>query len=317
MSIDSVLLTGAAGFIGFHIAKTLLENGNQVIGIDNLNDYYSPKIKMDRLEILNKNSRFKFYKQNVEDSIEIKEKPDIICHLAAQAGVRYSIENPLIYEKSNMLGTLNIFEFARKNKIKSVVYASSSSVYGNTKELPFNECQKLDSPVSLYAATKKANELYAHVYSTLFDINMVGLRFFTVYGQWSRPDMALFKFTKNILEEKPIDIYNYGKMKRDFTYVDDIVNGTLSALNKADSLKFEIFNLARGQSVELLDFVEEIEKNAGKKAIRNNLPLQAGDVLETSADISKAKNMLDYNPKTSIKEGIKNFVEWYKEYYKC
>src|SRR3989344_6466273 len=264
-----ILLTGAAGFIGFHTAKVLLERGDEVIGIDNLNDYYDPRIKLDRLEILKRDSKFKFYKQNIEDPIEIKEKIDIICHLAAQAGVRYSLENPFAYEKSNMLGTLNIFEFARHNNIKNVVFASSSSVYGNEKEFPFKETQKLDTPISLYAATKKANELYAHVYHHLFGINMIGLRFFTVYGPWGRPDMALFTFTKNILEGKPIDVYNNGKMKRDFTYVDDIVSGVLASLDNVETLKFEMFNLGRGEQVELLDFINEIEKNLDKKATKN------------------------------------------------
>ncbi len=313
MPQKTILLTGAAGFIGFHTGRALLERGEEVIGIDNINDYYDPKIKLARLKILKKYPKFKFYKQNIEDPIKIKEKIDIICHLAAQAGVRYSLENPFAYEKSNMLGTLNIFEFARHNKIKTIVYASSSSVYGNEKELPFKESQKLDTPISLYAATKKANELYAHVYHHLFGINMTGLRFFTVYGPFGRPDMALFNFTKNILEGKPIDVYNNGKMKRDFTYVEDIVSGIIASIDK--EYPFEIFNLARGEQAELMDFIKEIEKNLKKQAIKNFMPMQAGDVPETSADISKAKKLLGYNPKTSIKEGIKKFLEWYKGYF--
>lgn len=233
--------------------------------------------------------------------------------MAAQAGVRYSIENPFAYEKSNMLGTLNIFEFARNNKIKSVVYASSSSVYGNEKELPFKESQKLDTPISLYAATKKANELYAHVYHHLFNINMTGLRFFTVYGPWGRPDMALFKFTDNIIKDKPIEVYNNGEMKRDFTYVDDIVSGVVASIDK--EYPFEVFNLARGECVELNDFISEIELNLNKNAKRILMPMQQGDVPETSADTNKAKILLGYEPKTSVKQGINNFISWYNDYY--
>ena len=309
----SILITGAAGFIGFHTAKTLLERGDTVIGIDNLNDYYDPKLKQARLEILEKYPNFKFYKSDISEEIPVKEYIDVICHLAAQAGVRYSLENPKAYEKSNMLGTLNIFEFARQNKIKTVVYASSSSVYGNSKEIPFTESQKLDTPISLYAATKKANELYAYVYHHLYGINMTGLRFFTVYGPWGRPDMALFKFTKNILNNKPIDVYNNGDMKRDFTYVDDIVSGIISSIDHA--YPFEIFNLARGESIPLTEFIKEIEKNT-KPAEKNMLPMQPGDVSETFGDISLAKEKLDYSPQTSVAEGVKNFINWYKEFYK-
>jgi len=311
----TILLTGAAGFIGFHTAKALLERGDNVIGIDNLNNYYDPKLKTARLSILKKYPNFVFYKQNIEDDIKVKEKIDIICHLAAQAGVRYSIENPLIYEKSNMLGTLNIFEFARNNKINSIVFASSSSVYGNNNEVPFKESMQLDNPISLYAATKKANELYSYVYHHLFGINMIGLRFFTVYGPWGRPDMALFKFTKSILENKPIEVFNNGNLKRDFTYVDDIVSGVISAIDKVDKLKYEIINLGRGEPIKLMDFIKEIESATKKKAELKMLPNQAGDVNQTFADISNAKDFLGYEPKTSIKKGIYEFVEWYKEYY--
>ena len=309
-----ILLTGAAGFIGFHTSKALLERGNAVIGIDNLNNYYDPKLKLARLKILKKYPKFTFYKADIAKELPIKEHIDVICHLAAQAGVRYSLENPKLYEKSNMLGTLNIFEFARKNKIKSVIYASSSSVYGNSKKTPFTESQKLNTPISLYAATKKANELYAYVYHHLYGINMTGLRFFTVYGSFGRPDMALFKFTKNILKDKPIDVYNFGKMKRDFTYIDDIIDGTIKAIDKAYA--FEIFNLAKGEPIKLTSFIEEIEKNTKKKAKKNLLPMQPGDVSETFGDITKAKAKLGYNPKTSISKGIKIFINWYKEFYK-
>jgi len=312
--MKTILVTGAAGFIGFHTAKKLLERGDKIIGIDNLNDYYDVSLKEARLNILKKFQNFSFYKKDISEEIKVQEKIDSICHLAAQAGVRYSIENPLVYEISNSLGTLQVFEFARKNKIKTIVYASSSSVYGNNPHAPFKETMQLDKPISLYAATKKSNELYAYTYHHLFGINMTGLRFFTVYGPWGRPDMAPFKFTKNILEGKEIDVYNNGKMQRDFTYVEDIVSGIVSALDK--EYAFEIFNLARGESVELMSFIRAVEEAAGKKAKINFKPMQPGDVLLTSGDISKAKKMLDYNPKTSIGEGIKNFVNWYKEYYK-
>ncbi len=308
--MKTILVTGGAGFIGFHISKKLLERGDKVVGIDNLNDYYDVFLKEARLKELKKFENFKFYKQDISEGIKINEKIDIICHLAAQAGVRYSIEHPLIYEKSNMLGTLQVFEFARHNKIASVIYASSSSVYGNNYKVPFKETMQLDKPISLYAATKKANELYAHVYHNLYGINMTGLRFFTVYGPWGRPDMALFKFTKKILEGKPIDVYNSGKMKRDFTYIDDIVQGIILALDKECPL--EVFNLARGETTELIDFIKAIENSTGKVADKNMMPMQAGDVLSTSGDISHAKEVLGYEPKTSIREGVKNFVEWYK-----
>jgi UDP-glucuronate 4-epimerase len=233
--------------------------------------------------------------------------------LGAQAGVRHSIENPLAYEKSNCLGTLQIFEFARKNKIKTVVYASSSSVYGNCKNPPFKETENISEPISLYAATKRSNELYAYTYHHLFGINMTGLRFFTVYGPWGRPDMAPFKFTKSIIEGKTIDVYNEGKMKRDFTYIEDIVNGIILALEK--EYPYEIFNLARGEEIELMDFIKTIEKVTKKDAKINFMPLQDGDVLLTSGDITYAKEKLRYNPKVSIEEGMKKMVEWYEEHY--
>jgi len=314
MPSKTILLTGCAGFIGFHTAKAILERGDKVIGIDNLNDYYDVNLKLARLEILKKYPNFIFYKLDIEKPIEIKEKIDTICHLAAIAGVRHSLSNPAAYELTNNLGTLNVFEFARHNNIKNIVFASSSSVYGNTKEFPFNENQKLDTPISFYAATKKANELYAYAYHHLFGINMTGLRFFTVYGPYGRPDMALFIFTKAISEGKPINLYNNGNMKRDFTYVDDIVSGILTAIDK--SYLFEIINLSGGRDVRLMEFVNEIEKNLNKKAIINFMPMQPGDIEESPSNISKAKKLLNYSPKISIEEGIKKFVNWYKEYYK-
>lgn len=309
-----ILITGSAGFIGYHTTKTLLERGEKIIGIDNLNDYYSVELKKARLQKLQQHKNFTFYKQDISEGIKIKEKPQKIIHLAAQAGVRYSIENPLIYEKSNNLGTLQVFEYARQNNIKQIIYASSSSVYGNMKRTPFSEEMQLDKPISLYASTKKNNELVAHTYHHLYGIKMTGLRFFTVYGPYGRPDMAIFKFTKNILEEKEIEVYNNGDMQRDFTYIDDIVQGVISSLDK--ELDFEIINLARGQTIKLTKFIEAIENATGKKANKNNKEMQPGDVYQTAGDITKAKKLLNYKPKTNIEEGVKKFVEWYKEYYK-
>ncbi|MDD4353558.1 MAG: GDP-mannose 4,6-dehydratase [Candidatus Nanoarchaeia archaeon] len=311
----TILVTGAAGFIGFHTSKALLERGDKVIGIDNINDYYNVQLKEDRLKILKENPNFKFYKLDFSEGLnEVIEQIDAICHLGAQAGVRYSITNPLIYEKYNTLGTLKVFEFAREKNIKSVIFASSSSVYGNCTNPPFKEDYNISTPISLYAATKISNELFAYTYHKLFGINMTGLRFFTVYGPYGRPDMALFNFTKKILNNEVIDVYNNGEMKRDFTYVDDIVDGILLSIDKNHS--FEIFNLARGESVNLMDFIKALEKALDKKAKINFMPLQSGDVLLTSGDISKAKSLLGYEPKVSIEQGVKEFVDWYKNYSK-
>ncbi len=313
-----VLITGSAGFIGFHTAKTLLNRGDKVIGLDSLNNYYDVSLKNKRNKVLKNNTNYNFYKANIADkkklfSIIEKEKPEKILNLAAQAGVRYSLENPFIYEESNLKGFLNILEGCRQFKINDLVYASSSSVYGVNAKIPFSEIDRVDQPISLYAATKKSNEEMAFVYHHLYKINVTGLRFFTVYGPYGRPDMALFSFTKNILENKEIQLFNYGKMKRDFTYIDDIVKGIISALDTP--FPCEVFNLARGESQELSNFVKEIEKNCGKKAKTKLMPMQQGDVLITSGNISKAKKMLGYTPKTNIKKGIKQFVEWYKKYY--
>jgi UDP-glucuronate 4-epimerase len=310
--MKKILITGAAGFIGFHVSKKLLEEGYEIIGIDNLNDYYDVKLKEDRLKILEENPQFSFERKDISEELDI-ERADAIIHLAAQAGVRYSIENPLAYEKSNNLGTLQVFEYARKNNIKTVVYASSSSVYGNMKDAPFKESYQLDKPISLYAATKKNNELVAYTYHHLYGINMTGLRFFTVYGPWGRPDMALFKFTEKILKEDEIEVYNNGEMHRDFTYIDDIVTGVVSALK--NNYPYEVFNLARGETVKLTKFVEAIEDATGKKARIRYEKLQPGDVLITSGDITHAKEKLGYEPKTSVREGVQNFVKWYREYY--
>jgi len=314
------LITGCAGFIGFHLSKKLLEEGGFVIGIDNLNNYYDPQLKKERLKILEQYDNFSFSQVDIADYQELEKvfkeySPEKVCHLAAQAGVRYSLTHPFVYEKTNMLGFLNILELMRKYKIKNIVFASSSSVYGGIKKIPFKEDMNINKPISLYAATKAANELYAHVYHHLYGINAIGLRFFTVYGPWGRPDMALFLFTKAILENKPIKVFNYGKMKRDFTYIDDIINGIVSSLNKVSKLGYEIFNLGCSSQVKLMDFIKAIEEELGKKAKKNMLPLQAGDVLQTYADVSKAKRLLGYQPKVKIKKGVKKFIKWYKEYY--
>jgi len=310
-----VLVTGTAGFIGFHTAKKLLDEGNRVIGIDYMNNYYDIRLKEKRNNILLENKNYTFYKQNIcnykkIDDIMKKEKPQAIIHLAAQAGVRYSLTNPWAYKNSNSLGTLNIFEGAKNNNIKRVIFASSSSVYGLNNKIPFSEEDKTDAPISPYAASKKYNELLAHSYNHLYDIETAGLRFFTVYGPWGRPDLALFKFVKNILLDKPIELYNNGEMGRDFTYVDDIVSGITGALNKKD-LKYEIYNLGGDNPVKLMKFVELIQENIVKKVVINYMPMQPGDVKETYADISKARREIGYEPKIDIKEGISIFCSWF------
>jgi len=314
------LVTGSAGFIGFHLSQKLLEENHQVIGVDNLNNYYDPTLKKARLEILKKHPNFSFYQLDIAEFASLEKvfaenKIDKVCHLAAQAGVRYSLENPHIYEQSNMVGFLNLLELMRQYKVKDLVYASSSSVYGGIKEIPFKEEAKINQPISLYAATKAANELYAHVYHHLYGLNTIGLRFFTVYGPWGRPDMALFLFTKAILENQPIKVFNQGQMKRDFTYVDDIVSGIVAALDKVSSLGYEVFNLGCADPVNLLDFIKTIEESLGKKAKKEFLPLQPGDVPNTYADINKAQKLLGYQPKIKIKEGVGKFIDWYCKYY--
>lgn len=308
----TILITGAAGFIGFHLSKALLLKGYNVIGLDNLNDYYDVNLKNSRLKILNEIPNFIFYKMDISEGLKIKEKIDIICHLGAHPGIRPSMANPVLYEKSNILGTLQVFEYARKNNINQIVYASSSSVYGNNKNQPLKEEYENNKQLSLYAATKKTNEILAYVYYENYKINMTGLRFFTVYGPYGRPDMAIYKFVKNILENKEIDIYNHGEMKRDFTFIEDIINGILKAIEK--NYEFEIFNLGRGESVYLMDLVKIIETYLGKQAKINYLPMQKGEALETLADITKAKKMLDYAPSISINEGVKEFIDWYSKY---
>lgn len=314
-----MLVTGAAGFIGFHVAKRLLERGDTVVGVDNLNPYYDVNLKNARMGILKNFDQFSFYREDIQNldvmqGIFQRHEPGVICNLAAQAGVRYSLKDPFSYEKSNLEGFLNLLELARAQGVENFVYASSSSVYGNNKKIPFSVEDRVDTPVSLYAATKKANELIAHAYSHLYGIPCTGLRYFTVYGPWGRPDMALFLFTDAILNNRPINVYNYGKMRRDFTYIDDIVEGTVAALDRR--VPYEIFNLGNSSSVELMDFIGALEEELGKKAEKNMMPIQPGDVPETSADIEKSRQLLGFSPKTSVKVGIRNFVAWYREYYK-
>lgn len=317
--MQKILITGGAGFIGAHAAKKLIEEKYEVVIIDNLNDYYDPKLKKDRLKIFLGGLKFKFYKADISnykqlEKIFTRHKFDCICHLAAQAGVRYSLTNPWLYEKTNIAGTLNLLELAKINKIKKFVFASSSSVYGGNTKLPFSETDPVDKPVSFYAATKKSGELLAYAYHSLYGIKVCGLRFFTVYGPWGRPDMAYFKFIDLIRKNKPIEIYNHGKMKRDFTYIDDIVSGVVSAIK--NTFDFEIINLGNNRPKELGRLIFLLEKHFGKIAKKKYLPMQAGDVIATWANINKAKQLLNYNPAVSLEEGVKKFIAWYKNYYK-
>ncbi len=314
----TTLVTGSAGFIGFHVAKKLLDEGEEVIGLDSLNDYYSQQLKKDRNSILKKYEDYTFYHENLcnyEKLEDIFEENDIerICHLAAQAGVRHSIEDPHAYQKSNLEGFTNILEIARYNDVDNLVYASSSSVYGGNEKIPYEVGDEVMKPISYYAATKVANEAMAHSYSHLYDLPTSGLRFFTVYGPWGRPDMAMFKFTDLIMDDEPIDVYNHGDMRRDFTYIDDIVDGVVACLD--NPFEYEIFNLGNNTPVQLLEFIEILEEALGKEAEKNMMPMQPGDMKETYADLSKSKEKLGYEPKTGIKEGIKKFVDWYEEYY--
>ncbi len=343
-----ILVTGTAGFIGFHLANRLLERGDEVVGLDSINDYYDVNLKYGRLKVAGiekenieygktvcskKYSNYKFIKLNLEDKEGVnklfkEEKFDKVCHLAAQAGVRYSLENPDAYIQSNIVGHMNILEAVRHNEVQALSYASSSSVYGLNKKQPFSTDDNVDHPISLYAATKKADELMSHTYSYLYNIPTTGLRFFTVYGPWGRPDMALFKFVKNILEDKPIDVYNYGEMQRDFTYIDDIVEGVIRVIDNppkgnsqwdgrpSESIApYKVYNIGRGKPVKLMDFIEAIEETIGKKAKKNLLPMQPGDVPSTWADTTALERELGYKPKVDVKEGIKKFVEWYMEFY--
>ena len=332
-----ILITGSSGFIGFHLSKLLLEKGLQVVGIDNMNDYYDQQLKEDRLKQLKERENFSFFQIDLKDKENLdelfkKEKFDYVINLAAQAGVRYSITNPYAYVDSNLIGFINILEACRKYPIKHLLYASSSSVYGGNKVAPFSTEHNVDHPVSLYAATKKSNELMAHTYSHLYKIPTTGLRFFTVYGPWGRPDMAYFSFTKDILEAKEIKVFNHGKMERDFTYIDDIVNGIYKLLDKvprgnddwdeskdklSDSFApYKIYNIGNNNPVALMKFINTLEDKIGMEAKKVYMDMQAGDVLRTYADVSDLEKDIDFKPNTSIDNGLEKFVKWYREYYK-
>lgn len=323
-----ILVTGVAGFIGYFTTQLLLANDHTVVGIDNLNDYYDVQLKKTRLKQLKNDSNFTFQLVDIADCEKIKtifqgQSFDVVIHLAAQAGVRYSIENPFTYGNSNLSGFLNILEGCRYQKITHLIYASSSSVYGANKKIPFSTKDNVDYPVSLYAATKKANELMAHSYSHLYQIPTTGLRFFTVYGPWGRPDMAYFKFVRAIESGQPIDVYNYGKMQRDFTYIDDIVEGIVRLIKKVPqpgatentSAPYKIYNIGNNQPVTLLEFIETIEQALGKITKKNFLPMQAGDVPLTYADIDDLTANIGFSPSTPLATGIKKFVQWYRAYY--
>lgn len=323
-----ILVTGAAGFIGFHLAKRLLDADIPVVGIDNLNAYYDPSLKQARLNLLGNYEGFGFENIDIADRARLPElfgrhQFEVVVNLAAQAGVRYSIENPQVYIDSNLVGFANILESCRHAETKHLVYASSSSVYGANKKLPFAVDDNVDHPISLYAATKKANELMSHTYSHLFGLPATGLRFFTVYGPWGRPDMALFKFTKAILEDKPIDVYNNGQMRRDFTYVDDIVEGVMQVMSvppakgdcSASGAPYRLYNIGNNQPVMLMDFIQAIESAIGKKAKMNMMPMQPGDVPDTYADVSGLVKDYGFKPSTTVTDGVAKFVDWYKDYY--
>ncbi|MFC2186610.1 NAD-dependent epimerase [Peijinzhouia sedimentorum] len=350
--IKKVLVTGAAGFIGFHTSRKLLDRGDEVVGLDSINDYYDPMLKKDRLIQLgidpkeieynvrvysSKYPKFSFIRLQLEDKHNLEKLfqdagIDHIINLAAQAGVRHSLTHPEVYMQSNILGFCHILEMARHFNVKHLVYASSSSVYGQARNIPFSTMEHVDFPVSLYAASKKANELMAHTYSHIFRVPTTGLRFFTVYGPWGRPDMALFIFTKKILAGEPIDVYNYGDMRRDFTYVDDIVEGITRVLDKAPTKNphaeklnyaadivntpYMVYNIGNSSPVRLMDFIEEIEEQLGKKAIKNLMPIQPGDIALSYADASELEKDLGYRPKTTIRDGVTNFLAWYREYFK-
>jgi len=332
-----ILVTGSAGFIGSALTIRLLERGEEVVGIDNLNEYYDVNLKLARLERLRDYKLFKFIKLEISDRVGVeelfvREKFQRVMHLAAQAGVRYSLTNPHAYIDSNIIGFMNILEGCRHNAVEHLAYASSSSVYGANTNMPFSIHDNVDHPVSLYAASKKANELMAHTYSHLYKLPTTGLRFFTVYGPWGRPDMSLFMFTRNILDGKPIDVFNYGNHRRDFTYIDDIVEGVIRVIDKPAQANaswasdnpdpgtslapYRVYNIGNNNPVNLLAFIETLEKCLGKKAIKNLLPLQPGDVPDTYADVSDLENDLGYKPGTLLETGISNFVEWYKNYYR-
>jgi UDP-glucuronate 4-epimerase len=336
--MNHVLVTGAAGFIGYHLAKRLLSEGISVTGLDNLNDYYEVSLKEARLEQLKPEKHFSFVREHLENRQALERlfrdnSFDAVVHLAAQAGVRYSIENPHTYVSSNLVGFLHILEGCRHAQVKHLVFASTSSVYGANRTIPFSEHHGTDHPLSLYAATKKSGELMAHVYASLYGLPVTGLRFFTVYGPWGRPDMAYFTFTKNIIEGKPIDVYNKGNMKRDFTYVDDVVDGIVRVMGKVPAgnpswngtkpdaatsfAPYRIYNIGNNKPVALMDFIGELEQQVGIPAKKRMLPMQPGDVPETCADIVDITNDVGYKPGTDVRTGLRRFVEWYREYYNC
>ena len=323
--MEKILVTGGAGFIGFHLTKRLLDLNYEVMAIDNLNDYYDVKLKEDRLRILEENSSFSFRKIDISNKEELenifKENNfDIVINLAAQAGVRYSIDHPDSYIVSNIIGFYNILECCRNYPVKHLLFASSSSVYGKNKKVPYSTDDKVDQPVSLYAATKKSDELLAYAYSNLYDIKVTGLRFFTVYGPYGRPDMAYFSFTKNIIDDKEIKVFNNGDMYRDFTYIDDIVEGIIELLDKAplkdeNGVSYKIYNIRNNHPVKISKFIEILEKEIGKEAKKVYLPMQPGDVYQTYADITDLTKETGFVPKTSLEEGLNKFVNWYKEFY--
>ena len=336
--MKTVFITGVAGFIGYHLAEKLIEKNIQVVGIDNINDYYTVQLKYDRLKELGINQEFAsnfgqkvlsskheekmiFYRMNLEDKESLAQlfktySFDAVVNMAAQAGVRYSIENPDAYGQSNLVGFLNILECCRNYNVKKLLYASSSSIYGNSSDVPFSTNQNVDHPISLYAATKKANELMAHAYSHLYDFQTIGLRFFTVYGPWGRPDMAPFLFTKAILSETPIKVFNNGDLMRDFTYIEDIVKGIDKILeDKNIKEKYQLYNIGNSKPVQLMDFIKEVELSTGEKAILEMYPMQAGDVNQTWADVQELKDKFGYNPNYPVDKGVYNFVQWYRKYY--
>lgn len=332
--MKTILVTGAAGFIGYHLCERLLEQDFNVVGLDNINGYYDINLKMARLKelgIINilehqivtsakHGEKFQFIKLNLEDkkllpNLFERFKFDMVCNLAAQAGVRYSLEEPMVYVESNIVGFINLLECMRNYNVKKLVYASSSSVYGLNDKIPFSTEDNVDKPISLYAATKKTNELMAHTYSHLFDIETIGLRFFTVYGPWGRPDMAMFLFTDAIINNKPIRVFNNGELYRDFTYIDDIISGVLATLSNSAKTKYSIYNIGNSKSEKLLTFIEAIENRLGKVAQKEMLPMQPGDVTKTWADVTNLKKDFDYCPKVSIEKGIGEYVSWYNEFY--
>ena len=318
-NINRILVTGCAGFIGMHLCKKLFELGYDVIGIDSLNDYYDVDLKLKRLSFLQNSPSFSFVKIDISNMNDLENifkiyKPNKVVNLAAQAGVRYSLTNPHSYMESNIYGFMNVLECCRNFDVEGLVYASSSSVYGGNKKIPFSESDNVDSPISIYAASKKANELMAYSYNHLFGIRSTGLRFFTVYGPWGRPDMAMYIFANKIINNEPIQVFNHGQMKRDFTYIDDIIDGIVYSINK--NYKCEVFNLGNNSSENLMEVVSLLEKKIGKKAIIQYEPMQPGDVSNTWADIEKAEQKLEFSPKTNIRSGINKFIDWYLDYSK-